>query len=145
MPGWVNTAFNEYAGRLRAPMQLKLTEIPMTRRGKGVDTGRAKAEEGKRSLQAVPDSANVIALDERGRSWSTRDLAQQMRQWQQDGDPVALMVGGPDGLAPAVLERARSRWSLSALTLPHAMVRVVVAEQIYRASSLLNNHPYHRD
>ena len=96
-------------------------------------------------LDALPRGAWVIALDEEGEAWNTRRLASEMQDWMRQGRDVALLVGGPDGLAPACRERAGQAWSLSPLTLPHALVRIVVAEQIYRAWSLNSNHPYHRD
>jgi 23S rRNA (pseudouridine1915-N3)-methyltransferase len=96
-------------------------------------------------LAALPSGARVVALDEGGDPWRTRDLARRLEGWMRGGSDVALLVGGPDGLAPAVLERADERWCLSGLTLPHALVRVVVAESLYRAWSVLENHPYHRE
>lgn len=144
-PAWVVEAFQEYARRLPRECALTLTEIAAGRRGKGADLPGLVAAEGARMLRAVPEGATVIALDERGEGWSTRRLAAQLAQWQMTGGPVALLVGGPDGLAPACLERAERTWSLSPLTLPHPLVRVLVAEQLYRAWSLNAGHPYHRD
>jgi len=144
MPRWVAQGFEEYAKRLPRDCRLELCEIAAGRRGKGQDPARAVAEEGRRMLAALPTGARVIALDVGGQPWSTEELAAQMTRWRRLGETVALLVGGPDGLAPACLQRADQRWSLSRLTLPHPLVRVVLAEQLYRAWSLLQGHPYHR-
>jgi len=143
MPTWVTTGYNEYAKRLPNSCQLHLVEIPLRKRSKQ-DLARVQREESKQMLAAIPEQAYVIALDERGKSWSTVKLAENMGMWQQQYPTVALLVGGPEGLSQDCLQRAQQRWSLSALTLPHPFVRVVVAEQLYRAWSVLNNHPYHR-
>jgi 23S rRNA (pseudouridine1915-N3)-methyltransferase len=124
--------------------RLELKEIEPGERGKGRDPARAKAEEGQRLLSALPKSACVVALDEQGREWSSVELSQRLQAWLQDGRDVALLVGGADGLTDEVKARAEASWSLSKLTLPHALVRVLVAEQLYRAWSILKNHPYHR-
>ncbi len=144
MPGWVNDAYDEYAKRMPPECRLKLHEIASGRRGKGRDPRRAMADEGKAMLKALPDGCRVIALDVTGRAWSTEDLSRQMRGWMGEGRDPALLVGGPDGLAEACLERAEQCWSLSLLTFPHPLVRVILAEQLYRAWSLLEGHPYHR-
>ena len=145
MPEWVTAGFQEYARRLPGSLRLELVELAPTRRRKGTDPARAIGEEGERMLAALPRDSHVVALDERGRSWSTRELASRLAQWQQDGQTIALLVGGADGLAPDCLAAAHQRWSLSALTFPHGLVRVLVAEQLYRAWTVLTNHPYHRD
>lgn len=145
MPGWVDEGFREFARRLPSEVPLELREIPAGRRGKGIPPARAIAEEGSRMLGALPKEARVVALEVDGRPWSTADLARQLRDWQTDGRDIALLVGGPDGLAPECRARAVLRWSLSPLTLPHALVRVVIAEQIYRAWSINAGHPYHRE
>lgn len=142
---WVEQGYREFARRLPPECALRLTEVPAGRRGKNADIARLVEREGERLLAAVPAGALAIALDVRGVSWSTAQLAGRLEQWLQDGRDVALLVGGPDGLAPACLERAELRWSLSPLTLPHALVRVIVAEQIYRAWSICRGHPYHRE
>lgn len=144
MPGWVQQGYEEYAKRLPPECSLRLIEIAPGRRGKGVDLARAIQDEGERMLAATPKGSLVLALDERGKEWATLELAEQLRGWLQGGRDVALLVGGPDGLAPACRDRAEGIWSLSRLTLPHPLVRVVVAEQLYRAWSVLQNHPYHR-
>jgi len=145
MPGWVDDGYAEYARRLPRTLPLHLTEIATAPRGRGRATAAAKDAEGKRIRGAVAASAYVVALDEGGAAWSTRDLAGFLERRLQAGTDLALLIGGPDGLSAACLERADARWSLSALTLPHGLVRIVVAEQLYRAWSLLGNHPYHRD
>jgi len=144
MPAWVETAYADYAGRLPRELRLELMEIPVATRGKNPDIARLKQQECERMLKLVSERDRVIALDERGQGWSSEELAQRLARWQQDGLDVDLLVGGPDGLADGCLQRAESRWSLSPLTLPHALVRVLLAEQLYRAWSLLANHPYHR-
>ena len=144
MPDWVTTAYQDFAKRLPNEYRLNLVELAAGKRGKNADIARAIADEGKRMLEAIPKDCLVVGLDERGRSWSTKDLAAQLSDWEQGGRDVALLVGGADGLAPDVKKRLDVTWSLSQLTLPHAMVRVVLAEQLYRAWSILNNHPYHR-
>lgn len=144
MPRWVNDGFDDYANRLPAECRLDLQEIPVAQRGKNPDIARLKRAEGERMVKAVGRGDRVIALDERGEAWSSEALARQLQNWLQDGRDVCLLVGGPDGLSPECLAVAERRWSLSALTLPHALVRVLAAEQLYRAWSLLGNHPYHR-
>ena len=144
MPSWVNEGYSEYAKRLPAECSLRLHEIVPARRGKNSDIERSIRDEGQRLLAAIPKGASVIALDVRGKAWSTEQLAEQLAGWLQGGTDIALLVGGPDGLSEECRASARSRWSLSPLTLPHPLVRVILSEQIYRAWSLLNNHPYHR-
>jgi 23S rRNA (pseudouridine1915-N3)-methyltransferase len=144
MPAWVQQGYTEFARRLPPEMQLRLVEIPPGRRGKGADLKRAMREEGERMLKAIPKGARVLALDVRGKGWSTEQLAEQLRRWLADGRDLALLVGGPEGLASPCLGAAKGRWSLSPLTLPHPLVRVVLAEQLYRAWSILAGHPYHR-
>lgn len=142
VPDWVEAGYQDYARRLGGGLQLHV--VAPVHRSRGIDTARAKAEEGARLLAAVPARSRVVALDVRGRAWSTAELAKRLEHWRAEAPEVALLVGGADGLAPACLERAEEQWSLSPLTLPHGLVRVLVAEQIYRAWSLIHNHPYHR-
>jgi 23S rRNA (pseudouridine1915-N3)-methyltransferase len=144
MPGWVRESFDEYAARMPRECRLELTEIPVAERGKNADVARLKQAEGEKMQKAIPRDAHVVAFDERGEQLSSQQWAGAFGKWLQDGRDVALLIGGPDGFAPEVLERADRRWSLSKLTLPHALARVLVAEQLYRAWSLLHNHPYHR-
>ena len=143
-PRWVADGFAEYAKRLPRQCALELVEIPAERRGAGVTPTVAIAREGDRMLRALPAKARTIALDERGEQLDTLGLAAQLERWMRGGGDVALLVGGPDGLAEECLARAELRWSLSRLTLPHGLVRVLVAEQIYRAWSITAGHPYHR-
>lgn len=142
MPAWVDAGFQDYARRLPPEWAFALKEIPLARRPS--DPDRGKADEGERLLTALTGDIRVIALDERGSAWCTGELAAKLETWMQSGQDIAFMIGGPDGLASACIERADERWSLSALTFPHALVRVLVAEQLYRASTILRNHPYHR-
>lgn len=144
MPRWVQEGYEEYAKRLPPECALKLVEIAPGRRGKGADIQRAIREEGERILAAIPKGARVLALEVNGKNWSTEQLSREVEGWMHEGQDLALLVGGPDGLAQSCLQRAQGRWSLSNLTLPHPLVRVVVAEQLYRAWSLLRGHPYHR-
>jgi 23S rRNA (pseudouridine1915-N3)-methyltransferase len=135
MPEWVEQGYVEYAGRLPRECTLNLFEIPAGKRGSHADVARLVRAEGERLLAAVPAGSRRIALDE---------LAEQLSGWLREGRDPSLLIGGPDGLDAACRDRAERIWSLSRLTLPHPLVRVVVAEQIYRAWSLLHNHPYHR-
>lgn len=141
---WVEQGYQTFARRMPPECTLRLSEIPAGKRGKGADIARLVEREGERLLAAIPDGALAVALDVRGQSWSTEQLAERLERWLQEGRDLALLVGGPDGLSPACLARAELRWSLSPLTLPHPLVRVVVAEQIYRAWSICRGHPYHR-
>lgn len=144
MPNWVQVAYREYAVRLPRECGLHLLEIPSGARGPNVDLARVARREGERLLAAAPSGSRLIALDERGQQWSTAELAERLADWLREGRDLSLLIGGPDGLDPACLERAERSWSLSRLTLPHPLARVVVAEQLYRAWSLLHRHPYHR-
>lgn len=144
MPDWVSRGYNEYAKRLTGDCRLKLVEISPGKRGKNADLARIKKEEGERLLSAIPKSSLVVALEVKGKAWTTEMLAQQMDDWLHSGQDVTLMVGGPEGLSEACVARADIKWSLSPLTLPHPLVRVLLSEQLYRAYSILKNHPYHR-
>ena len=144
LPEWVNTGFEEYRKRLRTPLVLELHEISVATRSAGENTQRAVQREGADMLAALTQDDYVVALEITGKSMNTGQLSTWLQERLRDARPLALLIGGPDGLAPAVLERADQRWSLSPLTLPHGLVRVVVAEQIYRAMSLMAGHPYHR-
>ena len=135
MPEWVTQAYEDYTRRMRSSMRIDLEELPV---------GKNKTEEERRFLELVGDDY-VAALDEHGKSLTTVDLAKWLSQRQQDGRNLSFVIGGPDGLGPEILKKAALRWSLSALTFPHAMVRVILAEQLYRAHSVLQNHPYHRE
>lgn len=143
-PAWVESGYREYANRLPKECALTLVEVAASRRTKAIALGRILEEEGARIRAAVPQGGRLVALDERGEPWRTRDLALRLQDWLMDGRKVALCIGGPDGLAPALKAEAELAWSLSPLTLPHGLVRVIVAEALYRAWSLLHGHPYHR-
>ena len=144
MPAWVETAYEEFAGRLPAECRLQLVEVAAAKRSKSSNLARVKQDEGERLLAAAPRGARIIALDAGGESWTTADLVKRLQDWMRDGRDVALLVGGPDGLADGCMARAEVCWSLSALTFPHMLVRIIVAEQIYRAWTVLKGHPYHR-
>ncbi|MBU0499987.1 MAG: 23S rRNA (pseudouridine(1915)-N(3))-methyltransferase RlmH [Gammaproteobacteria bacterium] len=144
MPQWIGEGYREYAKRLPGECALILVEIAAGHRCKGADIHRAIREEGERMLAAIPKGALVVALDVLGKPWSTELLAEQLGDWMHQGRDVALLVGGPEGLCENCLAMADLRWSLSALTFPHPLVRVILAEQLYRAWTLLRNHPYHR-
>ena len=144
LPDWVNSGFVEYQKRLRTPLVLELHEISVANRRAGEDPRRAVAREGRDMLAAIGRDDYVVALEIAAKTMSTEQLSAWLAERLREGRPLALLIGGPDGLAPACQERADQSWSLSPLTLPHALVRVVVAEQIYRAMSLLAGHPYHR-
>jgi len=144
MPAWVEAGYAEYARRLPRDCRLVMHEIRAGRRAKGADLRRLVEQEGARQLDAIPAGARVVALDRTGKSLDTEALASELEKRLAAGGDVALLIGGPEGLAPACLERAHERWALSRLTLAHPVVRVVLAEQIYRAWSIIRHLPYHR-
>jgi 23S rRNA (pseudouridine1915-N3)-methyltransferase len=143
-PDWVAQGFSEYQKRLSHWLPLSLHEIPPGLRGTGRDAVRATADEGARVLAALPKQAHVVALEGRGKQYSSEQLATRLETWRQQGRDLAFLIGGPEGHAPDVLAATHEQWSLGALTLPHMLVRLLVAEQLYRAASVLANHPYHR-
>jgi len=143
-PDWVAAGYADYAKRLSHWLPIELVEIAPGLRGKHRDAARATADEGSRVIAALPKSAHVVALDGGGKMYSSEQLAQRMEHWRQQGRDLAFLIGGPEGHAPDVIASAHETWSLGPLTLPHMIVRLVVAEQLYRAMSLLTNHPYHR-
>lgn len=143
-PAWVAEGFAEYRKRLSHWLPLELVEVAPGVRGKGRDPVRAAQDEGARVLAALPRQAQVVALDGRGKAWSSEDLAQRLQHWRGLGRDLVVLIGGPEGHAPEVLARADESWSLGPLTLPHMLVRLVCAEQLYRAAAMLANHPYHR-
>ncbi len=144
MPSWVTQGYQDYARRLPRQCALQLVEIAATKRRKTGNSTRWRQDEQHRLLAAIPSGSFVIACDEKGESWTTAEVAKQLQAWMDGGQDITLLVGGPDGLDPVCLERAACKWSLSPLTLPHGLVRVLLAEQIYRAFSLISHHPYHR-
>lgn len=144
MPGWVNTGTDEYVSRMPPQCQVLIREISAEKRNKNSDLQRIRQAEGEKLLAAIPDGSLVVTLDVKGKSWSTEQLAQQLDGWMMSGRDVSLLVGGPEGLSAACQQRAEQSWSLSPLTFPHPLVRIIVAEQLFRAWSILTNHPYHR-
>lgn len=144
MPAWVQQGFDEYGKRMPKECDLVLKEIAPGKRGKNSDVARITRDEGERMIAAIPPRGHVVTLDIPGKPWTTPDLSIAMKRWMESGQNVALMVGGPEGLSDSVRDIARESWSLSKLTFPHPLVRIVVAEQLYRAWSILNHHPYHR-
>lgn len=143
-PAWIKEGFEEYAKRLPSSCALELVELAAEKRGSHADIKRITEREGEKMLNAIKPGHRVIALDVKGQAWSTEQLAGKLTDWQQDGRHIDLLIGGADGLSPACLQKAEEKWSLSPLTFPHLLVRLIVAEQIYRAWSILQNHPYHR-
>ena len=145
MPDWVQTGFLEYLRRFPKDMPFELTEVPAGKRGKNADIKRILEKEGEAMLAATGKGNRIVTLDIPGQPWETPQLATQLERWKQDGRDVSLLIGGPEGLAPACKSAAEQSWSLSPLTLPHPLVRVLVAESLYRAWSITTNHPYHRE
>ncbi|XBS70922.1 23S rRNA (pseudouridine(1915)-N(3))-methyltransferase RlmH [Acerihabitans sp. KWT182] len=145
MPDWVQTGFTDYLRRFPKDMPFELTEIPAGKRGKHADISRILEKEGELMLAAAGKGNRIVTLDIPGTPWETASLALQLERWKQDGRDVSLLIGGPEGLAPACKAAAEQSWSLSPLTLPHPLVRVLVAESLYRAWSITTNHPYHRE
>jgi 23S rRNA (pseudouridine1915-N3)-methyltransferase len=143
-PAWVATGFEDYRKRLSHWLPLELVEVAPGLRGKGRDAARAMQDEGQRVLAALPKQAHVVLLDGGGKAWTSEQLATRMEAWRQGGRDLAFLIGGPEGHGAEVRAAAHEGWSLGPLTLPHMLVRLVVAEQLYRAASLLANHPYHR-
>ncbi|TCJ98321.1 23S rRNA (pseudouridine-1915-N(3)-) methyltransferase [Volucribacter psittacicida] len=145
MPAWVKTGFEEYQRRFPKDIPLELIEIPAGKRGKNADIKRILEQEGDKMLAICGKNSHIVTLDIPGKPWTTEQLAKQFEAWRHDGRDIALLIGGPEGLSLACKAAAESSWSLSPLTLPHPLVRIVVAESLYRAWSLLTNHPYHRE
>jgi len=145
MPAWIRTGFGEYVKRLPPEIRVELVELKPEEKASGRTVDKAKALEGGRILAAIPEGATVYALDEKGRSVTTQGLAVMLAGWMRDATHPALVIGGADGLSDEVRQRADKLLSLSALTLPHGLARVLLAEQLYRAWTILANHPYHRD
>lgn len=143
-PGWIADGCAEYTKRLPREWRFELVEVKPEARTSGASTERVQAAEAKRLREAVPKGSRVVALDERGASWSSPDLAQRLAAWQREGRDVAFVIGGADGFDPTFLAGADLRVSLSSMTLPHGLVRIVVVEQLYRAATILQGHPYHK-
>ena len=141
MPAWISEGFEEYRRRMPSHLSLRLIELDG---GRGTSEVEIRRDEAARLTAKIPDGARIVALDGRGKAWSTADLSSRLEGWQMDGRPVAFLVGGSTGLDDAVLAAADQRWSLGPLTLPHMLVRVLLAEQLYRAWALSSGHPYHK-
>lgn len=144
MPAWVEEGVNTYRKRLPRDFTLEIEEIPLGQRGKNADVAKARGQEAERIRQKLKGDEYLVALEVKGKPWSTHALAQEADQWRMLGKDIVLLVGGPDGLDPSLSAQADKAWSLSPLTLPHPLVRIMLAEQLYRAWTLLVGHPYHR-
>lgn len=143
-PAWIQAGYEDYAKRLPASCALELIEIPAEKRTANADLKRITEREGEKLLAAIKPTHRVIALDIQGKTWSTEQLSEQLGAWMQGGQHIDLLIGGSEGLSQACLAKAETRWSLSPLTFPHCLVRVLLAEQLYRAHSYLHGHPYHK-
>lgn len=141
---WVRKGAEMYLARLPPQLSLEIVEIPLSLRSSGGDPAMAREKEGRRILQRLKADEHVVILDERGKAWNSVGLSRELAAWQAGARPVALVIGGPEGLSDEVHRRANQSWSLSPLTFPHGLVRVVVAEQLYRAWTILQGHPYHK-
>jgi 23S rRNA (pseudouridine1915-N3)-methyltransferase len=145
MPAWIETGYREYERRFCSDIHLSLVEIPAGKRGKNADIKRILQKEGELTLAAIPKGNRIVTLEVTGKPLTTPQLAENLSKWQMDGRDVSLLIGGPEGLSPECIAASEQKWSLSALTLPHPLVRVLVAESLYRAWSVNTNHPYHRE
>ncbi len=144
MPLWVEAGFTEYVKRMPIDYKIQLIEIAATKR-LSKNVVNILQSEGEQMLAAIPKSSCVIALDVLGEQWDTQQLATTLNKWHDEDQDISLLIGGPEGLAPSCLAQAQRKWSLSKLTFPHTLVRVMLAEQLYRAYSIISNHPYHRN
>lgn len=145
MPNWVNAGVDEFIRRFPSDMPVSFTEIPAGKRGKNADIKRILEKEGELMLSAIPKGNRIVTLEVTGKPWDTPTLAKQLDNWKMDGRDVSLLIGGPEGLAPECISASEQKWSLSALTLPHPLVRIILTESLYRAWSVTQNHPYHRE
>lgn len=145
MPSWVEAGVKAYQSRFPPDVRISLKAIATARRTATNTAHQCLQQESSRLLKSIPQSSRVIALDVKGTSWSTEELAQKMAHWKLESPDVTFLIGGPDGLSQDCLDRAQERWSLSALTFPHALARIILLEQLYRAWSILAGHPYHRE
>lgn len=144
MPAWVDSAVAEYQKRMPRELPVEFVPLALGQRGRNASKDKAIAQEGDAMLAAIRPEDQVVALDLSGKAWSTEQLADQLTQWRLEARDLTLLIGGPDGLDPRCLDRAGQRWCLSNLTLPHPLVRVLLAEQLYRAWTVTQNHPYHK-
>jgi 23S rRNA (pseudouridine1915-N3)-methyltransferase len=145
MPAWITSGYSEYAKRLPKNYQIILVEIPPLKRTNSINIRQIIEAEGLKLLAAIPKNTLVIALDEHGKEWTTIELTKRLGTWHNEQQDISLLIGGSDGLSPKCLQKAQIIWSLSKLTLPHQLVKIFIAEQIYRAWSIINKHPYHRN
>ena len=145
MPEWVNIGYSEFSKRMPPEIQIKLIEITPSVRNKATPIEKNIKEEGERIQSAIPSNSRLIVLDEKGKNFSSVDLSKKMESWLPMGQDISIVIGGADGVDNVIKQQAVEKWSLSSLTLPHALVRVVVAEQLYRGWSMLKGHPYHRE
>jgi len=144
MPAWVEQACADYLKRLPRELQLNTIEVPLIKRGKNPDIQRIIRDESSKVLVAIPAGCSLVALDVKGKKISTEKLAVTLDNWMQQGRDIAIAIGGPDGFSDELLRKAEQTLSLSDMTYPHPLVRVIIVEQLYRAWSIINNHPYHR-
>lgn len=144
MPGWVDVALNEYSKRLQESAQFNLVEIPLLRRGKSSDLARIQEKEMQLMKSHIPAGSRLIALDVQGESLSSEQLALKLEKAQHQAHELCFIIGGPEGILTTLLQQCDEKWSLSKLTLPHTIARIVFIEAVYRAYSILNNHPYHK-
>jgi len=145
MPNWVSSGYKEYEKRMPRECSLELVEIQPMKRSKQSNLAKVIEEEGKKILSSIKDSDYVVALELMGKQWSTATVAKKLSTWQGVNPSIIFIIGGPDGLSDGCLQRANEQWCLSQLTFPHPLVRIILAEQLYRGWSLMNNHPYHRE
>lgn len=145
LPGWLDTGIKDYVRRLPPEIKPEITEVTPARRRPGVAPEKNLVDEARRIISVLPGGARLVILDETGRQMTSRQWADQLQQWRLDDSHCLFVIGGADGLAPAIRDMARDTLSLSSLTLPHGIARLLLVEQIYRAWSLMNNHPYHRE
>lgn len=145
MPLWIDKGFQEYAKRMPKELSLNLIEVASVKNTKNLNVQQILAREGQKILAAIPTNNYVVALDVRGKNFSTEELAVQLQKWRENARDISLLIGGPEGLSDVCFTRSDFRWSLSKLTFPHPLVRIMIAEQIYRAWTVLVGHPYHRD
>lgn len=144
MPSWVTQGVDEYLRRMPNECLVKFVELPLGTRAKAKNIKQAMQQEEKSILAAIPNNSIVIAMEVKGKIWSTETLSEKMQDWMQSGKDVTLLVGGPDGMTQTCINKAAEKWSLSNLTLPHPLVRIVLAEQLYRGLMIIKNHPYHK-
>jgi len=145
MPEWINTGYAEFSKRMPPELQINLIEITPSVRNKSTPVEKNIKEEGARIQTAIPANSRLIVLDKKGKNFSSVALSEKMESWLPMGQDISIVIGGADGIDPVIKQQADEKWSLSSFTLPHALVRVVVTEQLYRAWSILQGHPYHRE